>query len=159
MATDEKNVEELNVSASQTGISLVSPAPVRDYKRLAELVAIEGKPFYQSALDCGFPKHIAVKGPAHLQSVSQEFSTEFRKASTRVLSRGITLDSLKPLAIARLHREITDPDSGLGIKAIELAGRFKETDWFVRNSDAQIGIFVGISEEKPINVPDTYSED
>lgn len=60
----------------------------------------------------------------------------------------LSLDKLKPLAIKRLHSEIVNDKSPHGMKAIELAGRFKEADWFVRNADASVGVFVALGERK-----------
>lgn len=46
------------------------------------------------------------------------------------------------------------------MKAIELAGRFKETDWWVRNADVQIGIFGSLAEAAPAeNVIDEYQDE
>ena len=59
------------------------------------------------------------------------------------------ITKLKPVAVSRLYREIAAPDSPNAMKAIELAGRFKETDWFVRNTDIQLGVLVNLGEQSP----------
>jgi hypothetical protein len=34
------------------------------------------------------------------------------------------------------------------MKAIELAGRFKENDWFVRNADVQVGVMAVLGDSQ-----------
>jgi hypothetical protein len=65
----------------------------------------------------------------------------------------IAIDRLKPLALTRLYSEITDPTSNNAMRAIEIAGRFKETDWFVRHSETNVGIFATLIES-PIETVD-----
>ena len=58
------------------------------------------------------------------------------------------LTDLKPLAVKRLQDEIANPKSVAGMKAIELAGRFKENDWFVRNADVQVGVMAVLGDSQ-----------
>lgn len=110
------------------------------------MVIREGKPFNVSALACGYSQSTADKGLGRLASVSSAVSAAVRRETAHASA---SLDGLKPLAIQRLHAEIVNPKSSLGIKAIEVAGRFKETDWFVRNTDVQIGVFAALGEAGP----------
>lgn len=59
------------------------------------------------------------------------------------------LTILKPLAFQRLCKEIADNESSHAMRAIEIAGRFRECDWFVRNSENNLGVFVAIAENVP----------
>jgi hypothetical protein len=60
------------------------------------------------------------------------------------------LTGLKAHVIRRLEASILNLKSADGMKACELAGRFKETDWWVKSSaDVQIGILAGLSVESP----------
>jgi hypothetical protein len=87
--------------------------------------------------------------------VSTPVSDAIRRETNAMI---VSLDRLKPLAVNRLYHEIINLKSPNAMRAIELAGRFKETDWFVRNSEVQLGVFVGIAEEKPnLNVEDMKS--
>jgi hypothetical protein len=128
---------------------LVSSEPnlqrVKNPELLAKLVIAEGKPFYSSALAAGYSPGVAARGLKALCAYSSSASEAIRRESERLIS----LDRLKPLAVQRLHAEIVNPKSSLGIKAIELAGRFKETDWFVRQTDVQIGVFAALGEAGP----------
>lgn len=116
-----------------------------NYDLLARMIVREGKPFKESALAAGYSASVAASG---LKRLLRE-STPAAEAYNREISRFADLQSLKPLALRRLHAEIVDMGSSLGMKAIELAGRFKETDWFVRNADVQIGVFAALGEAGP----------
>jgi len=58
----------------------------------------------------------------------------------------IKVDSLRPMALKRLYFELLDPMSSNGMKAVELTGRLKELDMFVRNSETNIGILIGMHD-------------
>jgi len=121
----------------------LSDTKVPDYKLLARMVIREGKTFKESALAAGYSESVAVSGLKRLVADSSPAADAIRKESEAF----ITLDRLKPLAVQRLWSEITDPKSSLGIKAIEIAGRFKETDWFVKSGgEVSIGVFAQLSE-------------
>jgi len=115
---------------------------VKDPQTLAKMVIREGKPFKESALACGYTESIAIRGLKALMVYSKPVAEAVRKETEGMIS----LDRLKPLAVKRLHDEIVNPKSSLGMKAIELAGRFKENDWFVRNAEMSIGVFAQLGE-------------
>lgn len=136
-----------NACVSDAGpISSSSTVLAKDPALLARLVIKEGKPFYASALQAGYADATARRGAAFLENCSTVVREAFKREREAL---AVSLDKLKPLAIVRLHSEITNPKSPFGLKAIEIAGRFKETDWFVRNADVQIGIFNSLAEESP----------
>lgn len=144
-------------------LAISPPSSVRskDPSLLAKLYLKEGKTFKSSALEAGYSLSVARKGADWLCSNSSDVAAAFRKQSSAM---AVTLDNLKPLAIKRLHSEIVNDKSPHGMKAIELAGRFKEADWFVRNADASVGVFVALGERKEAisaqaDVIDTYSDE
>jgi hypothetical protein len=117
-----------------------------DYALLARMVMREGKSFTESAIAAGYSQSVAARGLKALAADSKPVAEAIRRETEAF---NISLDKLKPLAINRLHSEIVNPKSSLGMKAIELAGRFKETDWFVRNMDVNIGVFSALGEAGP----------
>lgn len=149
---------------SENAELIKSPLPANSVDRaslLAKLLVRDGKSFMQSALDAGYSRSIATKGLAHMLQNSSPFAEAYNRERSTI---AITLDSLKPLAIKRLHSEIANDKSPHGMKAIELAGRFKEADWFVRNADAAVGVFVALGERKEAitaqaDVIDSYSDE
>lgn len=145
--------EEQEREAENAQISAVSERPRYDQELLAHMLIQEGKPFRTSALAAGYSQTVAARGLKAFIAESPKFADVMRRKSEGL----ITLDRLKPLAVQRLHAEITNPKSSLGIKAIEIAGRFKETDWFVRNAEVNIGVFAGLAEPDAIDVQ-TYED-
>jgi hypothetical protein len=119
-----------------------TPAKTRDAKLLAKLVIRDGKTFKASAIQAGYAPSTASKGAKFLcnesAEVAEAFATETEAIST------LALKKLKPSAIKRLAYEIENTRSSLGMKAIELAGRFRESDWWVHNNEVQVGIFNSI---------------
>jgi hypothetical protein len=110
------------------------------------MVIKEGKPFKMSAIAAGYSQATACKGLGPLVRDSSAVATAVNRETAALM---VGLDKLKPLAINRLHAEIVNMKSSQCIKAIELAGRFKETDWFVRNTDINIGVFTALGEAGP----------
>ena len=53
------------------------------------------------------------------------------------------------VADEKLASEIVNPKRTDGIKPIEVLGRMKEFDFFVRNSETPTGIFVTLAESPP----------
>ena len=133
----------MQAPALQTAIS---ERKLPDYDLLAKLVVIEGKPFKSSALAAGYSMSVAASGLKRLVETSGPVAEAIRRASDSLY---VGLDKLKPLAVKRLYEEIINPKSANGMKAIELAGRFKETDWFVRNAEVSLGVFMALGENPP----------
>jgi len=134
-----------NMSEENAGINLQpnTTPKLKNPELLARMVLREGKPFKSSALACGYGTGIAGKGLDYLAARSRAVATAVERESALFATQ---LDKLKPLAVKRLYSEITDLRRPGGLKAIEIAGRFRETDWFVRNMDVQIGIFNALGE-------------
>ena len=144
------------MSATPTDLPLSERQPP-NYELLARMVVREGKSFKESALAAGYSASVAAAGLKKLVGHSAPAAEAIKRESDRFIS----LDKLKPLAVQRLHAEITNPRSSMGMKAIELAGRFKETDWFVRNSEVQVGIAVALGENNApeVNAIEAYQEE
>jgi hypothetical protein len=126
-----------------------SPAIQKDAKLLARLVVLEGKPFKSSAIAAGYAAATAHKGQKWLCGVSADVSTAFAAETSALTTRRLT--ELKPLAVKRLQAEIADPKSVAGMKAIELAGRFKENDWFVKSGDVQVGVMAVLGDSQALD--------
>lgn len=131
------------------------PRGEKDYALLARMIVCEGKTFKDSALAAGFSDAVARTSLRLLMSQSSLVSSAIRAEWDRV---NASVEQLKPMAITRLYREIADPESSAGMKAIELAGRFKETDWFVRSSETNIGVFTAIIEQTISEPTKDYKE-
>jgi hypothetical protein len=119
---------------------------VIDHDLLAKLVIRDGKPFKQSALEVGYSIHVAAGGLKRLMSESTPV-TEAVKREWERINGG--LDRMKPMAVKRLFYEIADVNSPFGMRAIEIAGKFRETDWFVRSTEMQLGVLINLAEQSP----------
>jgi hypothetical protein len=121
----------------------------------------EGKSFRESALEAGYSLSVAKRGLKALMEDSRPFAEVYKhQAELSLRYADVTLTSLKPLAVKRLHHEITDLKSVGGLKAIEIAGRFKETDWFVKSNEAvNIGVFSAMTEALPSQDLDEYKDE
>ena len=129
---------------------------VIDHERLARLVIRDGKPFKQSALDCGYSYAVAANGLKRLMQDSNPVTMAVQHEYDNLT---MNLERMKPMAVKRLYYEIADVSSPFGMRAIEIAGKFRETDWFVRNVDIQLGVFMGMTDQSPeTNVTDTFKE-
>lgn len=142
------------------GQSDLPVSPEDRAKTLARLVIREGKPFNASALQAGYSEATSKRGLAGLMANSSIVTDAVKRESDAIQTN---IHTLKPLAITRLYREIADAESGAnGLRAIELAGRFKETDWFVRNTGDAFGVFLTIGESAPntevIDIATEYKE-
>lgn len=155
---EEKQTAENAAVSARDRFPEASEKRPKDPQLLAKLVIREGKPFVTSAVDAGYSLSVARNGLKKLVSESASVAEACKAEWERI---NVGLDKLKPLAVQRLYREIIDNDSPYGMKAIELAGRFKETDWFVRNQEFQLGVFVNLAERpdsQQVNELDTFKE-
>jgi hypothetical protein len=140
-------------------VSTDSAPRIKNPELLAKMVIREGKTFVSSALACGYSLATAQKGLKKLIESSRAVAAAIERETA---SLTVGLDKLKPLAVKRLYEEIVNPRSANGMKAIVIAGRFKETDWFVRNSDVNVGVFMGLAEAPPdpaIEVLESYKDE
>jgi len=135
-----------------------SSASPKNPELLVRMVMREGKTFQESALAAGYGQSTSKKGLNYLARVSSAVSEAIERESAQLSASLANSDRLKPMAVKRLLAEITDLRRPAGIKAIELLGRFKETDWWIRNVDVQIGIFQSLAEtsDPASNALDSY---
>lgn len=139
------DIPERSVSAPN-GPTLAIEPPAKNPALLARLVIREGKLFAPSAIEAGYAESTAKRGLKALMEDSSAVNEAVRRETEALY---VSLDKLKPLAVKRLYQEIIDPRSPNGMKAIEIAGKFKETDWFVRNAEMNLGVFLNLGEQTP----------
>jgi|ERR1700747_1076244 len=129
----------------------VQPQKTIDHALIARLVIREGKPWKESALAGGYSDSVASRGMRAVMNESSSLTDAFKLEEKRI---DTNMARLKPLAINRLYQEIINANSSNGIKAIEVAGKFKETDWFVRQSETQIGLLIELADSSD-KLPDS----
>jgi len=76
-------------------------------------------------------------------------NVSLRLAFERASHANLRPEQLKMLALHRLASEIANPKRTDGVKPIEVLGKMKEFDWFVRNGEAPMGVFVALAEQPP----------
>jgi len=144
--TDETLKDDASKASRDSASTSPSPLPTPktpDYALLARLVIREGKQFYASALTAGYSESVARRGMRACMEDSKPMTEAVKRESE---SFPIKVDSLRPMALKRLYFELLDPMSSNGMKAVELTGRLKELDMFVRNSETNIGILIGMHD-------------
>jgi len=67
-------------------------------------------------------------------------------------------DLTRRMAKNRLTNAILEGKSSNVSREIELLGKFKEHDWWIHNSEAQIGIFAALAEPLPPLSPEELAE-
>src|SRR5213082_544879 len=139
----EENSQEESVSAQGAPRDAVLPKVI-DHALAARMLIREGKPWRECALAAGYAESVAMRGLRQVMAESSSLTDAIKAEEKRI---NVSMDRLKPLAINRLYHEILNAHSSNGMKAIELAGRFKETDWFVRQSETNIGILLNLQEQ------------
>jgi len=127
-------------------ISTVTEISKPNHALLARWVIREGKPFSRCAIEAGYSAGSAKRGLKGLMADSKPLTEAIRRETEAITIARLT--DLKPLAVKRLQDEIANPKSVAGMKAIELAGRFKENDWFVRNADVQVGVMAVLGDSQ-----------
>jgi hypothetical protein len=129
-----------------------------DYALVAKMLLKEGKSFKDSAIAGGYSVSVASCGLKRLLAESSLFADAYRRESMALANS--KLGGLKAAVIRRLEASILNLKSADGMKACELAGRFKETDWWVKSSaDVQIGILAGLSVESSAPPAEPYKDD
>ena len=73
-------------------------------------------------------------------------SVGLRAAFERASKQHLRPEQLKTLAVHRLAQEIANPKRTDGVKPIEVLGKMKEFNWFVRGPDVQVGIFAALAD-------------
>jgi hypothetical protein len=121
--------------------------PTAKQKRLAEKVLLEGKSFRQSALESGYSETVANKGPNIYSADKPGLQAAFILAAQKA---DINADTVKQVSKYRLFDDVVKArDSGV-TRQIELLGRMKEHDWFVRSTDVQIGVFASLADDSKV---------
>jgi hypothetical protein len=150
----EENVTPIRDTNALASLPPSSDEKPKDYALLARLVVREGKPFYSSAMEAGYSESIAARGLKAMMAQSKPLTDAIRRESDAF---HVSVDKLRPLAINRLYFELVDPNSSNGMKAVELTGRLKELDMFVRTSETNMGILINMSDS--ITVSDNQAID
>lgn len=130
------------------------PTPL--HRTVAQLMVHEGKSFKQAAITAGYSPKTAGRGPADLADRSPSFGIALAE-ETRKLPNP---QELLALSVNSLVADIRAGRSRGLEKTIETLGRFKLHDWFVRNSDTQLGVFLAFGEQTPetADQAETYKE-
>jgi len=121
--------------------------PTAKQKLLAEKVILEGKSFRQGAIEAGYSQIVADKGPNIYAADKPGLQAAFILAAQKA---DINAETVKQVSKYRLFDDVVKAkDSGV-TRQIELLGRMKEHDWFVRNTDVQIGVFASLADDSKI---------
>lgn len=110
--------------------------------RAADLYFAEGKSFRAAMLESGYSPSIAAQGPKY----NLRRNVSLRRAFEAASHNHLRPEQLKMLAVHRLASEIANPKRTDGVKPIEVIGKMKDFDWFVRGPDLQVGIFASLAE-------------
>ena len=115
--------------------------------KVAADVVLGGKPFRQAMLDEGYTEHSANRGPRNYMSDHPNMREAFTMAA---LQADMNAETVKQVSKYRLFDDVVKAkDSGV-TRQIELLGRMKEHDWFVRNTDVQIGVFASLADDSKV---------
>jgi hypothetical protein len=128
-------------------VPIYSKRSTEKANRAAHLYYAEGKSFQEAMLGAGYSETVAKQGPKMMLRHSVGLRAAFERASKQHMRP----EQLKTLAIHRLAQEIANPRHTDGVKPIEVLGKMKEFDWFVRSADIQVGIFAALAEPLPLD--------
>jgi len=103
----------------------------------------EGKSWRQACLLAGYSVSAANRGPKSYFAGSPGVQREFMRL---VEDEPYSPDVTRKIAKNRLTKAVVEGRTSNVAREIELLGRFKEHDWFVRASDTQIGIFAQLCD-------------
>jgi hypothetical protein len=107
-------------------------------------------------LEGGYSPSIAAQGPKY----NLRRNVSLRLAFERASHMNLRPEQLKMLALHRLAQEIANPKRTDGVKPIEVLGKMKDYDWFVRSADVQLGIFASLTEVPPMETgTDVFESD
>lgn len=118
--------------------------PNERQRKLAKGYIGEGKSFKQAALEAGYRPSIGKLGPSAFRRDCPGVDAAFIEAAK---AQTWSSEELRSLARARLVSDISRGKSSGTERAIEVLGKFKDLDWFVRNADVQVGIFAGLIDD------------
>lgn len=110
------------------------------HEELAKEVVLHGRSFRSAAVMLGYSQAYADNGPKSMRSKVPSLNRAFNKAEQLVEWQP---DVLKRAAVNRIATTCLDDRNSDNLRAAELIGKFKSVDLFVRNGEAQVGIFLG----------------
>lgn len=129
-----------SASRAKSGIPVYSKRSTEKANRAAHLYFAEGKSFQEAMLRAGYAETVAKQGPKFMLRHSVGLRAAFERASKQHLRP----EQLKTIAIHRLAQEIANPKRTDGVKPIEVLGKMKEYDWFVRHNETNLGILLDL---------------
>jgi len=115
------------------------------HRLLAHLMLKDGKPFRTAALEAGYSQNTADAGPADMIERCPGFAQALKEESKQIPAS----QDAQALAVNTLITDLRNGKSRGLERTIEVLGKFKVYDWFVRNSDMQLGVFLGLTEQNP----------
>jgi len=116
-------------------------------RKLAHGYLHEGKSFRKAAAEAGYSPKTGALGPTRLRRTCPGINIAFIEAAkTQVWSP----EDLKAMSQSRLVSDISSGKSSGVAREIETLGKFKDTDWFVRNTDVQIGVFASLADDSKV---------
>ena len=163
ISIDRNNRKECNwqmeqpESASPT-ISKQPRKPTAKQVAVALGMMRDGKSFKQSALDAGYSPTVAKQGLKQMAAHNVGIDTAIKDLTKQLL---FTPDEMRVMALNKLCTDIHRGRSSGLERTIELLGRFKMNDWFVRSADVNVGVMAVIGAiDKSVEGPviDQYRE-
>ncbi len=139
-----------------------APQPSEKHMEVARRVVQQGESFRSAAVAVGFSEAYANQGPKGISKRAPALGIAFNKAQLEVVW---TPEDRKRLAVHRIVKTCADDKNSDNLRAAELIGRMKDVDLFVRNGEAQVGVFFGMIEgnidalAEPIDIPAVESQD
>ena len=116
----------------------------------------EGKSWRQACLLSGYSLSAANRGPKSYFAGSPGMRREF----TRLVEEDpYSPDVTRKIAKNRLTKAVVEGRSSNVVREIELLGRFRDHDWWVRSAEVQVGVFSAIMEPHPDMNIDAYKEE
>lgn len=113
-----------------------------DYKLCARLMIQEDKPFIDAAVEAGYSLNTAQGGPADLARRTPGFQQALEEETRRIPSS----TEIQALAVRTLIQDLKRGESRGLERTVETLGKMKVYDWFVRNSETNLGIFMAFTE-------------
>jgi hypothetical protein len=121
--------------------------PTAKQVKLARGHILEGKSFRASALEAGYSESTANKGPAIYAQGRPGLQSAFITAAQQA---DLDANMMQTVSKHRLFSAIVAGKACENTKDIEVLGRFKSNDWFVRNTDVQIGVFASLADDTKV---------
>lgn len=117
------------------------------------LIIREGKPFRTAALECGYSQNTADAGIKDFRDRIPGFARALEEESKHIPES----TEVQALAIRSLVSDLRNGKSRGLERTVETLGKLKVYDWFVRQSETNLGILINMHESVP--APDTQTID